>query len=377
MIRNKTTFALATVAAAMLCVASAQASSIHLTLDYAGSYDSAFTGLLPGSPPAPLFAESAPHPGAPNAVHVPGAYHQFDVYMTLTGTVAGEDFQTVTFDFVLGPGVTSSDFGWSGASPTNDPIGPPGSEAVFTSGDFGTANDLKGIGVVANPNNSHIRTHNTQPGEAGGTLGNPTLLGSAYVFWNGTFGVDNKSFIGLTFPANTAAGFSTVIGNVGTAQPNANYSVGPRQEWVNIVEVQNTPPVVDPEPAQNATAGQLVTTTFTATDLTTPSTPFEWSLAGTGLALFTPAFGDQNTPFPNPAPNWSIDPLTGVFTWNTLGFRRGIYDFVVNATDDGDLTSAVPGHFLVTITAVPEPSTFALCGLAMVGLVGTLRRRSA
>ena len=105
----KLAFAVAIVAVAVLGV-SAQAANIALTIDYAGSYDAAFNPL-PGSPPAPLFSQNAPHSGAPPAVHVPGAYHQFNVFMSITGTVAGEDFQSVIFDLLLGPGVTNPDPG--------------------------------------------------------------------------------------------------------------------------------------------------------------------------------------------------------------------------------------------------------------------------
>jgi autotransporter-associated beta strand protein len=216
-------------------------ANISLTLNYAGSYDAAFNPL-PGSPPAPLFSENAPHSGAPPAIHVPGAYHQFDVYMTITGLPAGEDFRSVEFDMVLGPGVTPSDFGYFAVEPpyTYDPPGPPGLTALFSqNGDAGSNTlDLQGITVIANSLNNHQGTHLRHPGEnePGGVAPNtnlapPLKLGSAFVFWDGTFGGDGKTFVGVAPNGANPWGSITAFNNP-VGHSTAEFTSGPREEWV-------------------------------------------------------------------------------------------------------------------------------------------------
>jgi hypothetical protein len=216
---------------------------MQLTVSYAGSYDAAFNPI-PGSPPAPLFAQNAPHSGGPPAVHVPGAYHQFDIYMTITGLPFGEDFQTVQFDMVLGPGVTPSDFGYVAVDPAYryDPPGPAGLTPLFSqNGDDGVnTGDLQTITVIANATNNHQGTHLHHPGENepatdpdpdNTNLAPPLKLGSAYVFWDGTFGGDNKSFIGVA-PRGAAPWTSITSTNTPIAHTAAEFTSGPREEWV-------------------------------------------------------------------------------------------------------------------------------------------------
>jgi hypothetical protein len=219
---------------------------MNMTVQYVTSYDgTTFADLGPV-----LGAQSAPHSGVPPAVHVPGAIHQFNVFMQLSGTAAGEDFQTAVFDMVLGPGVTPSlGFGspYAGENPLYDPVpntGAGANQSVYTqNGDAGVANDLKGITVIANATNNHEGTHRRHPGENGDApdadpenspLLGPTLLGSVFVGWDGTFG--SPSFVGLSDPSGITTPFSTVnSSNQALFGTTADMTQGPRSEWVEFV----------------------------------------------------------------------------------------------------------------------------------------------
>jgi hypothetical protein len=61
-----------------------------------------------------------------------------------------------------------------------------------------------------------------------------------------------------------------------------------------------------------------------------------------------------------------------MFSWTTDGSPRGDYVFQVRTTDPGGLSDF--GTVTLAITGVPEPSTFALLSLAMVGFFGFIRR---
>lgn len=130
-------------------------------------------------------------------------------------------------------------------------------------------------------------------------------------------------------------------------------------------------PIVGPEAPQTQTVnGQIITTDFDAVDIDTPAGPFTWAIAPGGFVPLYPGAIDH-----------SADPTidaNGVFSWNTLGAARGVYTFNITAQDGGPgppLTSP-PSPFVVTVTAVPEPTILSLLGLAMVGAVGFVRRRT-
>lgn len=67
----------------------------------------------------------------------------------------------------------------------------------------------------------------------------------------------------------------------------------------------------------------------------------------------------------------SIDPTTGVFSWIGNGSPAGTYNAVLKYTDG--LGASDTGTLAIT-WHIPEPSTFALFGLALVGFAGCRRK---
>jgi hypothetical protein len=130
----------------------------------------------------------------------------------------------------------------------------------------------------------------------------------------------------------------------------------------------NVAPVVNPEAPEVGitTAGDIITTVFTATDVTALPVTFSNAV----LASFVPLIPSAT----NPAFNGTVD-SAGNFTWDTTGFARGVYTINVTATDSGTPPlSGTGGAFVVTIEQVPEPTTIVMVGLAVAGLFGVRRR---
>jgi hypothetical protein len=63
----------------------------------------------------------------------------------------------------------------------------------------------------------------------------------------------------------------------------------------------------------------------------------------------------------------------GAFEWHTLGSARpGLYSWTATATN---AAGADTGVAISLELIVPEPASLSLVGLAMIGLVGWIRRR--
>jgi hypothetical protein len=74
----------------------------------------------------------------------------------------------------------------------------------------------------------------------------------------------------------------------------------------------------------------------------------------------------------NPPMNATFDPDNQLFSWDSTGFTRGVYEWSVRATNDfGNSTGA-----LTVRAVIPEPGTAALAALGLIGVVGIRRQRS-
>jgi hypothetical protein len=71
----------------------------------------------------------------------------------------------------------------------------------------------------------------------------------------------------------------------------------------------------------------------------------------------------------------SVDPTTGIFTWQSQPTSpRGRYNAAIRGTNDDSPFGTDTGVLSFDIT-IPEPTTFSLLGLAMLGALGYIRRR--
>ena len=133
------------------------------------------------------------------------------------------------------------------------------------------------------------------------------------------------------------------------------------------ITTPNVPPTVIDGAILNVDANDpgTVMHTFTATD--PDLDPLTWSNFQFGT--YTPAYGGAG---PGPLNAATFNPSDQKFNWNSIGSPRGIYTWNVTASDGQG--GSDQGTLTVHVTAVPEPSALALCGLVMTGLVCFSRR---
>jgi hypothetical protein len=117
------------------------------------------------------------------------------------------------------------------------------------------------------------------------------------------------------------------------------------------------------------TLGEVVNLTPTDTAPGTPPVTFS-ALSG---PTYTPGFGAPNNAPGLGTATFSWNPATQAFQFNTLGATRGTYVWTGTASNTA---GSDPFSLTVNVTQVPEPATFAMVGLALVGFVGVARRRS-
>lgn len=165
--------------------------------------------------------------------------------------------------------------------------------------------------------------------------------------------VNGNPIVALAFKnqfAGSGANSDAFLNNISIMSPN----VGPTVDDAVINNV-------------NASDPGIVSHFFTAND--PDLDPLTWS--GPTFLDYQAAYGGGG---PGPANPAAFDTGTREFTWNTVGSPRGIYRWAVTASD-GQLSDE--GTITVHVTEVPEPSAIGLCSLAVVGLIGAFRRRTA
>ncbi len=72
----------------------------------------------------------------------------------------------------------------------------------------------------------------------------------------------------------------------------------------------------------------------------------------------------------------TLDPATGLFTWDVNGSKGGLYTFPIKATNSDLCFSKSDSGLLTVEVVVPEPASVMLAGVALVALGCVNRRRS-
>lgn len=97
--------------------------------------------------------------------------------------------------------------------------------------------------------------------------------------------------------------------------------------------------------------------------------PVTWSALGG--PTYTPGFGALPTAPGLGSATFSWNPATQAFQFSTNGATRGSYVWTGSASNTA---GSDPFQILVDVTQVPEPATFALVGLALLGFAGFRRK---
>jgi len=173
---------IAGIVGSMAVAGAAQAATMALSIKYLGSTTGAISGLNKPSATSPPganvtltqldFTQAASHSNTQN--------HWFEVDMAYTESVAGEDFQQISFDIHNAANTQKVDRAGSSVASApkwyadNPNSAASGSNVFSTDGDGGTAGDLLSILALQQTN---LNAAITQTGEVGGDQPRPTPIG--------------------------------------------------------------------------------------------------------------------------------------------------------------------------------------------------------
>lgn len=170
-------------------------------------------------------------------------------------------------------------------------------------------------------------------------------------FFGYTTGATATTLIGATvqvFNGDPSSGGSVIAGNTSTNVQTGVAFAGPTPIW----RASSTTPLA------NNRQIQISTTTLGAALVLSPGTYWiDYALTSSTGLVFTPPMS-----------------LTagGAVTGDALQFNGTAYVPIVEGTA---AFKGIPFQLLGTITAVPEPTTWALMGVGVIGAAGWMRRR--
>ena len=159
----------------------------------------------------------------------PTDIHNFAVWMELTDTAPGEDFQAVQYDVDLGPGAAPADFGGSSQWTANNPLVdlngplPPGPASLFSDNrDIGSSDHdlIRILSLIG----SRDQAAEVQAGEGG-----PFLLGDFWVtgnVWSVLIGPSSELSPNIELTPNGGLPWGIWTGEIAVAQPDSSFHYG-------------------------------------------------------------------------------------------------------------------------------------------------------
>jgi len=200
------------------------------------------------------------------------------------------------------------------------------------------------------------------PGSPGTDAGPSVLLGSV----NYTANASGTSALALKVGQQTIADWDGAAPNVrfgANAAPDVPGGTPGGTDGVGSIAVAGgvlPVPVITP-----VALGEVNQVTNVLANLNASNGPITWSGLTATPGSGTPAMAATLTP-------------QGAFSWNPNGSARGPkgngrpYSWNATATNSAGAATGVA----ITLSLIPEPATISLFGLAMVGTLGLVRRRS-